>query len=113
MSAHKRPAPLLTRATATATISGLSSLLVTVGVLPATVGKQITTTGDAVVAAVGLLLSTVPVIVHALTAQKVVTPVTDPRTNDGTRLVPVGSDLATLDAANILAQMQATHPTGP
>lgn len=110
MSAHKRPAPLLTRANATAAISGLTSLLVTLGLIPATAGSQITSTTEAVIAATGLVLSTVPVILHAVTGQKDVTPLADPRNNDGVRLVPAGSAPATLEAATVLAAMQAVHP---
>lgn len=113
MSAHKRPAPLLTRASVAATISGLVSLLVTVGILPATVGSQITSTAETVIAAIMLVLSTVPVVVHAVSAQKVVTPVADPRNSDGVKLVPAGSAAATLEAATVLAAMNALHPVSP
>lgn len=110
VSAHKRPEPLMTRAKVTAAVAGLASLCVTLGVLPATVGDQINSTTGAVTAAFGLVMSTVPAILHAVSARGAVTPTADPRTDDGVRLVPVGSAPATLDAATVLAETEAIHP---
>lgn len=111
MAAHKRPEPLIIKAKITATISGLVSLLVTLGILPATLGSQINGTTEAVVTAVGAVAATVPVIVHAISARKDVTPVADPRDDEGNKLVPKGSADATLDASVALAEAEATFPT--
>lgn len=109
MGVHKRPEPLITKAKVTATISGLATLLVTLGILPPTLGDQINTTTEAVITAVGAVAATVPVLVHAISARKDVTPVADPRDDDGNRLVPVGS-VATVDAAKALADAAEIYP---
>lgn len=111
MSAHARPEPLVTRAKVTATISGLVSLLVTVSVLPATLGDAINGTSEAVVSGLGLVIATVPTLVHAWQSRKAVTPVADPRNDDGARLVPAGSADAVLDAAVALARADALSST--
>jgi hypothetical protein len=114
MATHTRPEPLLTRAKITATISGLVSLLVTLGLIPATVGADISKTADAVIAAVVLIMATVPTVAHAISSRKVVTPSADPRNDDGDRLVPAGSAPVVLDAATALAEADTIRPAdGP
>jgi hypothetical protein len=107
VTAHKRPEPLVTRAKVTATISGLVSLLVTLGVVPATLGDAISGTAEAVVAGVALVLATVPTLVHAWQARGVVTPTADPRNDAGARLVPAGSAAASLDVEVAFARADA------
>lgn len=103
MSLHKRPEPLLTRAHITAAVTGLTSLLVTLGVLPATLGASLSTATETIVSVVFLILSVVPVYVHAWSARKVVTPVNDPRAVDGSRLVPLHSAAAEPSIVDALA----------
>lgn len=111
MASHKRPEPLITKAKITATISGLVSLLVTLGILPATLGTQLDSTTEAVMAAVSAVAATVPVVLHAVNSRKDVTPVTDPRDDEGNKLVPKDSASATLDAQTALAEAEALYPS--
>lgn len=124
----KRPEPVLTSANITATIAGLTSLLVTLGVLPATSVTQVNTMTEAVVAAVGLVVSTVPTLIHARVARKSVTPLTDPRNAAGEKLVParplpaapsapvaapVAPAESTVDVDAVLAAADKIHPAAP
>lgn len=110
MSAEKRPQPLLTRAHITAAISGAISLAVTLGLVPATLGKSLGSTADTVVSVVSLLITVVPVYVHALTSRKAVTPVDDPQGRDGSRLVPEHSAAAEPSVTDALAEAAALYP---
>ena len=105
-----RPQPLLTRAGVVAAISGLVSLLVTVGVLPATLGSQLTNASEIVVAAVATILATVGPIVHALISRGVVTPIADPKNNAGESLVPA-SVVITPDVSEALVAAEAVFPS--
>lgn len=107
---HKRPEPLLSRAKVTAAIAGLASLLVTLGIIPAALGDAITHTAEAVMSGLGLVAATLPVLLHAWQARREVTPTADPRNDAGERLAPVGSAPLVLDAANVLAEMEAIRP---
>ncbi|MDQ1736541.1 MAG: hypothetical protein QOH56_2792 [Pseudonocardiales bacterium] len=91
---QKRPQILLTRASIVSTIGGLIALLVTMGVLPAALGNQLTGDVEIVVGAVSTILAVVLPLVHALVSRGAVTPVSDPVNNAGEKLVPVGSQLA-------------------
>lgn len=109
-ASHGRPSPLLTRAHVTAAIGGLVSLLVTLGVFPATVGKSLSANADVIVSAAFLAATVAPVYVHAFLARKDVTPVSDPRAIDGQRLVPAGSAAAEPSVVDALAAAAAVFP---
>lgn len=106
-----RPQPVMNSAAITSAISGLVSLVVTLGILPQTVGLQIDSAVGATVSAVSLVLSTVPVVVHAVQARGKVTPTSSPQANDGTPLVPAGSAAASSDAAVALAEAERIAPS--
>lgn len=111
MSAHKRPEPLVTKAKLTAVITALVSLCVTLGILPRATGDAISTQLDLILAASGVVWSSVPVLIHAWRARKDVTPSADPRDNDGNKLVPAGSAQAEPDAVIALRAAEAIFPT--
>lgn len=112
MAAHAtaRPEPMLTRARIVAALSGLVTALVMFGVLPVALGDDLQANVEVIVGALSTLVSVVPALVHATVSRSVVTPVADPRTDDGVELVPAGSAPATLDAAVALAEADAIHP---
>lgn len=109
----KQPEPLISSAKITATISGLLSLLVTVGIIPPTLGDAISHTAEAAIVGVGLVLATVPPLVHAWQARKKVTPVASPKDDAGNELVPAGSTADTDAAAAVaLARADEIFPSG-
>lgn len=112
MATHSvsRPEPLLTRAGIVSGASGLISLLVTLGVLPAALGSQLTTATEVTVGAVFTVIAVVGPLVHAFVSRSAVTPVSSPVDADGNELVPAGSARAVLDAENALAEADAIHP---
>jgi hypothetical protein len=109
MSAHtvKQPQPLLTRAGIVSAIHVLAALCVSLGA-----GKVSTWLGAHSSAIASLILALAPLVL-AVVARRHVTPVSAPRNQAGLKLVPVGSAAATLDAANALAQADATYPATP
>jgi hypothetical protein len=109
VTAHGRPGPLLTRAHVTAAVSGLVSLLVTLRLVPATLGSALSAQNEAIGAALFLVLTTAPVYLHAFSARKVVTPVADPRAVDGSRLVPVHSAAAEPSIVDALAAAASVY----
>jgi len=107
VSGHGRPTPLLTRSTVVTIISVLSALLVKTDAGHVSAWLDENSNWIA-----GAILGLSPAVSGFLVRPHV-TPVADPRNNDGERLAPVGAAAATLDAAVVLAHMQALHPSDP
>jgi hypothetical protein len=102
--------PLMTRAKVTAAISGLSTLCVTLGVLPQATADQLSGQAQLCIAAGATLCATVPTLVHALISRKWVTPTDDPRNDAGELLVPEGSAAAEPSVAAALEAAAAILP---
>lgn len=99
MSAHaqSRPQPLLIRAHVVGAIAGLITALVMFGVLPAALGDQLKSAVEVIYGAVATIVAVLSPIVHALVSRKIVTPLSDPRTNSGLKLVPTVPEDPTAD----------------
>lgn len=109
--AHKRPQPLVTRAHVVALVGGLVMALVTLGVIPAATGEQITDAANDGIGGAGVLVALLAPYVHTWLSRPAVTPVADPKNDGGQRLVAEGSSRATVDATVALAEAERIYPS--